>query len=561
MKTEFKAVPVVGFKVLDDDQGIVTALVSVTGVEDEVKDIIIPGSYAKTLAARTPKGVWSHTWETPVSKTVQAEELMPGDTRLPKKQRNGEAWPKEAGALLVETQFNLDTQRGREAFSDVKFFGDEQEWSIGYSVPVGGAKIDPKTGTRYIKEIDLFEYSPVLFGAMPLTTTTSSKGGDEREPVREMQLAYKALKDAADAVTFVEEEKGAHVFKPSDDDATVCATCGHEEDYDEDDVYHKPADDDEKALVVVEVDGKWGLAVIDSAWELTGTVTAWDTEDEAKAAYDAVVEFAKALEDAGDPDPKEPAVAADPANPQPGSAGTDLPVVEGDDGNGPEPTVSVQEDEKGQIVVNVTGAPDAEAVADAIKAHMVKKADEAKVWANTPGSYEQRIRAVSDACSEWARTNVGPSYAYVGAYPEATYEDRVLFCVYVEERTSWEQFMFASDYSYEEGSDEAILGEPVEVTVEAVIVEKALRKALSDKAGRVLSSTNAEKLVGMVSGLIDLLDSAGIEHPFSTDAAKGAGGAEEEKEGAEETVSGELGDVVLLDPSTLTQIELLKIAL
>lgn len=172
---QHKVAPVAGFKVLDEEKGIVSTIVSVTGIVDEVKDRIVPGSYEKTLIDRTPKGVWSHDWDTPVSKTVTVEELMPGDPRLPRKQRNGEPWPKAAGGLLVETQFNLDTQRGGEAFSDVKFFGEEQEWSIGYNVPVGGYTIDRKTGVREITEIELFEYSPVLFGAMPLTVTTDVK--------------------------------------------------------------------------------------------------------------------------------------------------------------------------------------------------------------------------------------------------------------------------------------------------------------------------------------------------------------------------------------------------
>lgn len=175
MQMEHKVVPVVGQKVLDDDQGIVETIVSVTGVVDEVDDDIRPGAYAKTLLARTPKGVWGHDWMTPVSKTLAIEELLPGDNRLPAKTRNGDAWPSGAGGLLVKTKFNLETQRGRDAYSDVKFFGDEQEWSIGYQVPVGGSKMNQKTGVREIETIDLYEYSPVLFGAMPLAHTSSVK--------------------------------------------------------------------------------------------------------------------------------------------------------------------------------------------------------------------------------------------------------------------------------------------------------------------------------------------------------------------------------------------------
>ena len=150
-----------------------------------------PTTVAGTWLARRGGTVWftgnSHSWETPVSRTLAVKELMPGDPELPKTMPNGDPWPAEAGALKVKTQFNLSTQRGREAYSDVVFFGDDSAWSIGYQVPVGGAKIDQKSGVRRIADIDLYEYSPVLFGAMPLAHTTS---------VKKAQLAMKALQAA-----------------------------------------------------------------------------------------------------------------------------------------------------------------------------------------------------------------------------------------------------------------------------------------------------------------------------------------------------------------------------
>ena len=58
---EHKTVGVSGLKVLEDEgEGIVSAFVSVTGLKDNVKAIIEPGAYEKTLATRMPKGVWSH---------------------------------------------------------------------------------------------------------------------------------------------------------------------------------------------------------------------------------------------------------------------------------------------------------------------------------------------------------------------------------------------------------------------------------------------------------------------------------------------------------------------
>lgn len=93
-----------------------------------------PTTPAGTWLARRDGTVWftgnSHDWDTPVSKTLSVKELLPGDKELPRRMPNGDPWPAGAGALKVKTQFNLDTQRGREAYSDVTFFGDEQEWCV-----------------------------------------------------------------------------------------------------------------------------------------------------------------------------------------------------------------------------------------------------------------------------------------------------------------------------------------------------------------------------------------------------------------------------------------------
>ena len=155
---------------LSDADGIVEAIVSVTNIVDSVNDVIEPGAYKNTLRKRNPKGVWSHDTNIPVAKTLKVEELMPNDERLPDDLRQ-----QNAGALLVKMQFNLNTSRGRDAFHDVQFFAEEQEWSIGYSVPEGKATTDEKTGVRFIKQLELYEYSPVLFGAAPSTRTLSVK--------------------------------------------------------------------------------------------------------------------------------------------------------------------------------------------------------------------------------------------------------------------------------------------------------------------------------------------------------------------------------------------------
>jgi HK97 family phage prohead protease len=167
---EHKQVSVSSVRGIDDVDGIVEAIVSVTNIVDSVNDVIEPGAYKLTLKKRNPKVVWSHDTNIPVGKTLRVEELLPNDPRLP-----NDLIQQNAGALLVKMQFNLNTSRGRDAFFDVQFFGPEQEWSIGYAVPEGKYTVDSKTGIRYIKQLELFEYSPVIFGAAPSTRTLSLK--------------------------------------------------------------------------------------------------------------------------------------------------------------------------------------------------------------------------------------------------------------------------------------------------------------------------------------------------------------------------------------------------
>ncbi len=174
---QHKAVAAHGVKVLDEDAGIVEAIVSVTGNVDDGGDIIMPGAYEKTLKERTPKGVHGHSWTTPVARTEEAVELLPGDERL-KNLLDNDTWLKFSqnnwGGLYIKGRYNLDTQRGREAFADVKFYGSEAEFSIGYSTGPGDTK-KRKDGTREIHNLTLYEWSDVLFGMNPETVAANVK--------------------------------------------------------------------------------------------------------------------------------------------------------------------------------------------------------------------------------------------------------------------------------------------------------------------------------------------------------------------------------------------------
>jgi 8-oxo-dGTP pyrophosphatase MutT (NUDIX family)/2'-5' RNA ligase len=170
-------------------EGIITAIVAVTGAVDDVNDLIVPGAFAATLARRRPKVTHHHDWTQDIGRVLHIEEWRPGDRRLPARTPAGKPWPAAAGALVATTQFNLDVQRGREAFEMARFYADSGEgaWSIGYKVvPSRAVK---RGGIRVIYELELYEVSTVLHGAHPLTMTLEVKdaqggGALETKPVR-----------------------------------------------------------------------------------------------------------------------------------------------------------------------------------------------------------------------------------------------------------------------------------------------------------------------------------------------------------------------------------------
>ena len=98
--------------------------------------------------------------------------------------------------LYIKGQFNLDTQRGKEAFSDL-VFGNIDEFSIGYRVQQDEVDDD---GVRHLKKIRLYEWSPVLVGANAETELISVKEEkkdkeikkDDKKTEKEIEVVLKA---------------------------------------------------------------------------------------------------------------------------------------------------------------------------------------------------------------------------------------------------------------------------------------------------------------------------------------------------------------------------------
>lgn len=157
--------------VLDDDLGIVECFAAAIGNKDSVGDIIESGAFNDSLRRRKPRVVWGHDWNHPIGKVLEIYEVGPNDPRLPFKMKLA-----GVGGLYARVQFNLTTEKGREAFNNIKFFGLEQEWSIGYKT-LDAERDDNLKATR-LKVLELYEISPVLHGANQLTATISFKSDE-----------------------------------------------------------------------------------------------------------------------------------------------------------------------------------------------------------------------------------------------------------------------------------------------------------------------------------------------------------------------------------------------
>lgn len=166
-------------KVMDEAQGIVEHIVAVMGNLDRVGDIIHPGAFSKSLQDRglKVKVLDHHNTSSAlniVGKPIALKELTRDE--LPPELLA--QFPEATGALWATTQFLVDTPEGAGIFARIKA-GACDQYSIGYDPIVADystvEKDGVKSSVRNLREIRLWEYSAVVFGANPATNTLSAK--------------------------------------------------------------------------------------------------------------------------------------------------------------------------------------------------------------------------------------------------------------------------------------------------------------------------------------------------------------------------------------------------
>ena len=158
---------------VDASEGIVEAYVNSMGVIDHDGEIIELGAFDQSIQKGGQSVAWFHDQSAPVGKVIDAAPIQLS---------NDDDSARQQGRLKAVMQFNLNTQRGREAFADVEF-GSVKEWSVGFrALEDDLERLDGGENVRVIKNLDWVEVSPVLRGASPDTQTITAKSVSDTTP-------------------------------------------------------------------------------------------------------------------------------------------------------------------------------------------------------------------------------------------------------------------------------------------------------------------------------------------------------------------------------------------
>jgi len=166
------------------DEGQIEAVISTFG-RDRDGDVMTREAFTGSAGKSIPM-VWSHDWAKPIGKGVVSVS---------------------DGGAIFRGQFFLDTHDGMEAYKTVKAMDDLQEYSIGFQIKDADSGHEIEDGkrvyTRTIKDIELFEASPVLVGAAYNTGTIAVKSpkgqADLHEQLKALHEQHESSCELGDA--------------------------------------------------------------------------------------------------------------------------------------------------------------------------------------------------------------------------------------------------------------------------------------------------------------------------------------------------------------------------
>ena len=170
-------------KGVDLEDGTFTGYASTwTREPDAYGDVVDQGAFRKTIKEQKDriKILWNHHFDEPIGKPIELSE--------------------DATGLLVKGKLVLGVQRAREVLELMRA-GVINEMSIGFDTIAEKFVGDGRDRVRHLKELRLYDVSPVTFAANPSAMILDVKAlehaldNDNISPVREAAKALQALLD------------------------------------------------------------------------------------------------------------------------------------------------------------------------------------------------------------------------------------------------------------------------------------------------------------------------------------------------------------------------------
>lgn len=152
-----------------EPSGFFAGHVSTFNTPDLTGDIVLPGSFAASIAQHKARGIlppllWSHDSAAPIGRITTLKEDHVG--------------------LYAEAQLTLEVRAAKEAYALLQA-GAISGLSFGYNIPDGGAAF--RGDNRLLNRIDLHEVSLVSVPAHPDSRITAVKSAMACEHPRELE--------------------------------------------------------------------------------------------------------------------------------------------------------------------------------------------------------------------------------------------------------------------------------------------------------------------------------------------------------------------------------------
>lgn len=177
----------IGLKVMDLDEQHRKVLIYVSSFnnKDSDGDIILPGAFKKTLEERGP-----------MSDQLRIKHLRDHWNLIGKPLEMSE----DESGLLVLSQLSNSTL-GRDTIEDYKL--NLLEHSIGFEIIK--RSVDEEEETQYLKELKLWEYSSVTWGANSQTPLVAMKGLSTEEKLKRLNSKMDRLTNAIKSGNYTDD--------------------------------------------------------------------------------------------------------------------------------------------------------------------------------------------------------------------------------------------------------------------------------------------------------------------------------------------------------------------